>query len=41
LPPLFVAPWIVGCILFWIHRPRDGEIPKSGADLVRERLWRS
>ena len=38
-PPLFSAPWIVACIWLWVRRPRDGEVPKSGADLARERLW--
>ena len=40
-PPLFSAPWIVACIWLWLRRPRDGEIPKSAADLARERLWLS
>jgi hypothetical protein len=39
LPFVFGAPWIVASIWYWRHRPRDGEIPPSAAEMVRKRLW--
>jgi len=31
------APWIVGSIIFWLKRPKDGYLPPSWADLAYKR----
>jgi hypothetical protein len=35
------APWIVGIGYYWRGRVRDGSVPPSLAERVRERLWPS
>jgi hypothetical protein len=37
LPFLFGSPWIVGSIVLWRMRPRDGFVPPSFAERSR---WR-
>jgi hypothetical protein len=32
-------PWIVGIVYYWRHRVRDGSVPPSLAEQVRNRLW--
>jgi hypothetical protein len=39
VPTLFGAPWLAAIAWCWRHRPRDGAIPPSMADLARQRLW--
>jgi hypothetical protein len=38
-PFVFGAPWIAGIAYFWRRTPRDGAIPMSIGDQVRQRLW--
>jgi hypothetical protein len=41
LPFVFGAPWIVAIAYYWPRaRARDGYVPPSLAEMVRERLWR-
>ncbi len=37
LPLVFSSPWIVGSIIFWLKRPKDGYLPPSWADLAYRR----
>jgi len=39
LPLAFGSPWVVGIVVLWRHRIRDGSVPRSGADLARGRMW--
>jgi len=36
---LFGSPWIVAIVFYWWRRPRDGALPMSMADQVRQWLW--
>jgi hypothetical protein len=40
-PLVFGAPWIVGIVYYWRRIPRDGSIPPSLGERVRQRLWLS
>ena len=31
-------PWIVGIAYYWRRRPRDGEMPTSWGEYLRERM---
>jgi len=35
---LFGSPWIVGIAYYWHCRPRDGSLPPSFGEHVRQRL---
>jgi hypothetical protein len=37
LPLVIASPWIVGSIIFWLTRPKDGYLPPSWADLTYRR----
>jgi hypothetical protein len=39
LPILFGAPWLVGIACYWPRVRRDGYVPPSLAEQVKERLW--
>lgn len=32
-------PWIVGIVYYWRRRVKDGSVPPSLAERVRQRLW--
>ena len=34
---VFSSPWIVGSIIFWLKRPKDGHVPPSWADVAYRR----
>ena len=36
---LLGAPWIVAIIWTWSRVPRSDAVPRSMADVARERLW--
>jgi hypothetical protein len=37
LPLVLSSPWVVGSIVFWRLRPRDGFVPPSYAQLANRR----
>jgi hypothetical protein len=41
LPFLFGAPWLAGIAYYWPRVRRDGHVPPSLAETVKERLWGS
>jgi hypothetical protein len=37
LPLVVASPWLVGSIVLWVKRPKDGHVPPSWADLAYRR----
>ena len=39
LPPVIGLPWLVAIAFYWPRVRRDGHVPPSLAEVVKDRLW--